>query len=70
MIFECNGVFKIGTLVCRTGGPDRTKGVVNYGNYNTEWVILQENLRRTTKKMAASTNISKLSLFRILHNNL
>lgn len=70
-IFRWHGDFKKGRLSAELAPrPGRPKSVVNDRNVNTVWVILQENRRMTCEEIAASTNISKTSIFRILRNNL
>lgn len=64
--------FKKRMFVCRTmaSKPDQSESVVNGWNPNTAWTILQENWPVTCGEIAASTNISKTLVVRILRNNL
>ena len=67
--FRWHGDFKIGCLSVELAfKSDQPESAVN--KQKTVWVILQENRQMICEEIAASTNISKTSIFRILNNNL
>ena len=67
--FRWHGDFKIECLSAELAfKSDQSESVVN--KQKTVWVILRENRQMTCKEIAALTNISKTSIFRIPNNNL
>ena len=65
-IFRWQGGFQKGCLVPK---PDQPDSVMNDKNVDTMGAILEENQRMTCER-AASTNILKTLIFRILCNSL
>ena len=50
--------------------PGQPESIENHRNVNNVWAIFYEIQRMSCVEIAVSTNISKTSMFRILHNNL
>ena len=70
-IFRWHDDFKKGCLSSElVPKPSRRENIVNDENVNNVWVILQENQRMTRDEIAVLTNISKMPILHILHNNL
>ena len=69
-IFEWQGDFKKGRLSAEQAPRSgQIEGFVNDRNVLTVWEILQENRQMTYVEIARFIKISKMPIFRILHNN-